>query len=549
MIYKFKPFTLRRQTVLNILFLLIIASAITYLFYFSFPENLRIGYNADKQFSFPKKTIIFCINVLFLFVLFIKLSKWRLLPRFIFLFLLFLPSGMLCFLALRYNAAFTRDFAFDILMTPWQEAFAFISVYFLISCALFLLFFLILTAAIGKFKIHVLDIKSKKIKCSMNILLLLVFIFGFKVYAYPQYTYYMAGVFFHRAYTNTLYFVKNYELIKKNNEPFVLSKPLPQNSTFFFHIGESVRADHVPMNGYKRNTTPVMFREFKKGNLFCFSRAISFWPQTSDSFVAMSTTASISEPVIKDSGFLPYLKRTGIKSSAVFSGGAHKVLAIKLLTFSLEEQHFTNKRAHTALPQIEQLINSQGNNFIMYQGEGSHEPYETYDKELFSVYMPVNFTNNADETTINAYDNTIVCLDDFVKHIIDMLKDKNAVYLYASDHGEALGEDGKWNRQAFLYKTHDVVRNILFFIWVSDKFKMENAAKFAALRRAGKFPCISHDYVYHTILGFYNIKNKFYNEKLDLFSEKSEPFTDNLPSSVPAGLRKFKFEQIQQSNQ
>jgi arylsulfatase A-like enzyme len=50
---------------------------------------------------------------------------------------------------------------------------------------------------------------------------------------------------------------------------------------------------------------------------------------------------------------------------------------------------------------------------------------------------------------INAYDNSIVYTDWFLTQLIDRLKHRNALLVYASDHGEYLGEK---NRYGHLYK-------------------------------------------------------------------------------------------------
>lgn len=50
------------------------------------------------------------------------------------------------------------------------------------------------------------------------------------------------------------------------------------------------------------------------------------------------------------------------------------------------------------------------------------------------------------EETVNAYDNSIVDLDASIHRMIALLKNRPAIYFYCSDHGVALGEEGKCSR-------------------------------------------------------------------------------------------------------
>ena len=48
------------------------------------------------------------------------------------------------------------------------------------------------------------------------------------------------------------------------------------------------------------------------------------------------------------------------------------------------------------------------------------------------------------QNVINAYDNTIVKTDDFLAKLYAQLKDYDAIVVYVSDHGQLLGEHGRF---------------------------------------------------------------------------------------------------------
>ena len=59
--------------------------------------------------------------------------------------------------------------------------------------------------------------------------------------------------------------------------------------------------------------------------------------------------------------------------------------------------------------------------------------------------------------------------DWFMKQVIDMLRDRKAVVIYQSDHGESLGENGKYLHGEETEELHWPAA----FIWYSDKYKQQ----------------------------------------------------------------------------
>ena len=74
---------------------------------------------------------------------------------------------------------------------------------------------------------------------------------------------------------------------------------------------------------------------------------------------------------------------------------------------------------------------------------------------------------------INAYDNTILYTDYFLSRAIDELKelkDTPVLFIYASDHGESLGEYGLYLHGTPYAIAPDVQKDIPFIIWESKSF-------------------------------------------------------------------------------
>jgi len=535
------------QISIRISFFFILSALMIYLFYFSIPRELRM-LNELRTIRTPAETPMQYLYILSSFlavtIMFVWVSARSFWFRFLFIVFLFAPSAMIWYIAFKYNQCFSDIFALTVIATTRNDAFGFINLQLFLFWGIFIAFFLGLALLLPRFKINFKNFSKRKIILA-NILFFIIFIASVKVNVYPLRSYYIAIRKLYMAKIDLLEFIPRMRILEKTEEPYFLEKPLPKDSLLLFHIGESARGDHASINGYERNTMPKMLVEQKKGNLFSFKNAISFATLTRTSVVGMLTPSSIKDPVIRSSSFIPFLQRNGIKLSSFFSSVDPYTTTTRLdatmnVYAATISDHYTSlDLAHSLLPTIKTFFNSHKdseNRFILYQGEGSHIPYKTYDKEKFSVFTPVNFKANADYTTTNAYDNTIVCLDDFVYEIINMAHDKNFVYIYSSDHGDLVGDGGYWGRGSSIEDVslyNKCMRNILFFIWVSDKFKQEEPTKFNSLKNnAARLNVISHDHLYHTVLGFYGIKNNHYDRNLDLFSPHAKPFAGPMPEKT-----------------
>jgi len=90
-------------------------------------------------------------------------------------------------------------------------------------------------------------------------------------------------------------------------------------------------------------------------------------------------------------------------------------------------------------------INLDDKNFIVLQQRGSHSPYRGYPEEYnkFKVH----------------YDNTVLYTDALLTKIYNYLKissKKETYFIYVSDHGELLGEKGKFGHGWFEPEIYEI---------------------------------------------------------------------------------------------
>ncbi len=330
------------------------------------------------------------------------------------------------------------------------------------------------------------------------------------------------------------------------------------------HVGESVRSDHLGLNGWVNNTTP---RLAARGELINFSKCISSAPSTCPAFVTILTDGSgnIQEEEVvgtlptvgnvtdffvthgfKSAAFLHKSNVPDIKDVSMAARSSDSTFAyiFNKLFVKVPERYYIKDKSMEQSHQIVRYCadNKNKNLFVFVNNMGSHGPFADYNTRK-PAFTPtnhdafyVNAQSNA-EAVINAYDNTIAYQDEFIGNILDSLKGRPFVYIYISDHGEFLGEEGVWSRAAlpsesYYYTSPACVVPML--IAYSPEFATLNPHINSALKqlRNNSEKTIAHGHFFHTLLGLFGIKTKHYLEEWDLCSERVKSYTGPRPAGL-----------------
>ena len=520
-----------------------IALNVIWLFYFSPPDETHPEFALNKFARWIKLAI--CVGwVTLLFAWLAHLRTW---VSGILLCLIFFMSAFFAFVGFKFKLGYSYGLMADIAQTHWQEAVGFISVPAVLAVIGFVAAMFALAFLLRKIRP---TFPSRKIIVWGVPVILVVLVFLPKI---------SGGVFpSYRILTpirDVKLFVENdvvilQELSKIESQETETTRVPDSEKTaplVFLHIGESVRADHASFNGYARNTMPRMQKEFENGNLISFPKCVSFDKHTRNCVLGIFTPATVLDTTIRHGGFVSVLNRNKIKSCGFFSrmrspnGKDKNDTPLMKMTKNLNEKIYSEKQSDTLLlPVRERLCIADDENFFFYYGEGAHTPATFFNREKYDIFKPsAKFASDSDERRVNAYDNCIVAVDDFCGNAIDALRDKNAVYIYISDHGEMLGEDGFWVRPEECFRRKET-RHVLFFIWCSEKFKQENPEKYRALvENSKRLGIVSHDFIYHTVLSFYGIRTPYYDARCDLLSPDAVPFPQELPDNEEFGPLRF----------
>ncbi len=274
-------------------------------------------------------------------------------------------------------------------------------------------------------------------------------------------------------------------------------------------IGESLRADHLPMNGYDRNTMPYLSRE---GNLVVLSRVYSIPVFTHESVPYLVTRADRDNPAAgySEQSFLTLAAQAGFKTAWLsnqdevdtYTYFMHEADTLVKNQPGVNLYNFSQKKLDGDLlgPLAEVLSDPATDKKIAVMHTiGSHWWYNLHFPDSMAVFTPLAqskvISENGRQRMVNSYDNTIVYTDWFMKQVIDMLRDRKAVVIYQSDHGESLGENGKYLHGEETEELHWPAA----FIWYSDKYKATYGDKIAGLE-SRRDSLHFTDYVFHTVL-------------------------------------------------
>lgn len=299
-------------------------------------------------------------------------------------------------------------------------------------------------------------------------------------------------------------------------------------------VGETARAENFELGGYARHTTPEL----------AATDGLVYFPETT----SCGTSTAISVPCIfshqsrKDfdvdeasrfANLLDVLQSAGINVEWLDNNAGCKGVCARVHTIHYhpkvdprlcrESYCYDEVMLNDLAGTLESLTSDTV--IVMHQ-IGSHGPAyaERYPPE-FEKFRPACYSNQLQNCTpqevVNAYDNTIAYTDHVLAKTIETLrrasKRVDAMLMYASDHGESLGEQGLYLHglpYAFAPKAQT---HVPMLMWLSPQYAVRGGVSMDCLE-ANAAETRSHDNLYHTILGAAEVRNMSYDPQLDILA-------------------------------
>ena len=310
----------------------------------------------------------------------------------------------------------------------------------------------------------------------------------------------------------------------------------PRPTVTVIVVGETARAKNFSLNGYARDTNPRLKRE---AGLINFAKVQSCGTATAVSvpcvFSALGRERYDDAKARHQEGLLDVLSHAGFEvlwrdNNSGCKGVCDRVAFTDLSVPHAGSRHCAGDECHdeVLLEGLPELVRRAAKDtVIVLHQKGSHGPaYARRYPAGFGRFGPVCETSEFDsctrESIAAAYDNTILYTDSFLAQTIDLLRaaaqegSADTAMLYFSDHGESLGEGNMYLHGAPWMFAPEEQTHVPMMLWMSDAFSRRFRIDRACLEARRGQP-LSHDNVFHSVLGMLDIDTAVRNPKLDLF--------------------------------
>jgi len=307
-------------------------------------------------------------------------------------------------------------------------------------------------------------------------------------------------------------------------------------------IGETARADRFGLNGYGRPTTPVLMDWQRERGLVNFPAVGACGTSTEVSLPC------IFSPLTREQGgddrprhenLLDVLQRAGLAVLWLDNQSGCKGVCDRVphaSTRTLDDPRWCaggecHDEAMLAglderLAALEPDRRARGVVLVLHQ-MGSHGPaYARRTPPDFKPFGPgcrsQTLTDCSADGLRDAYDNTIAYTDRFLGRTLDWLAARQPGFdtglLYVSDHGESLGENGLYLHGMPYALAPRQQTHVPMVMWLSAGLQRRLGASPSCLR-ARAMQVLSHDHVFHSVLGLLDVETTAHDPALDLLSD------------------------------
>ncbi|WP_420474761.1 phosphoethanolamine transferase [Noviherbaspirillum sp. ST9] len=289
-------------------------------------------------------------------------------------------------------------------------------------------------------------------------------------------------------------------------------------------VGESARFDRWSLNGYKRETNPLLQKEANLVSLSNVVTAVSATRLSVPVLVSRKPARLSLQAGFAEKSFLTAFKEAGFKTwwlsnqmtfgqfdtpVSVFAKEADVAQFLNLGGFSAQSS-FDN----VLLPPLQAAMQDPSpKKLIVLHTLGNHWNYshrhpKEYDKwqpSLFGVASPAYSDRAIKEQLNNSYDNSILYTDWFLSEVIRTLKSSPQIGLmmYVSDHGQTL-YDGSCG-YAFHGHNTQFEFHVPALVWYSELYRATHPAKVNQLLR-NKRAKLATENVFHSLVDMADIR-------------------------------------------
>lgn len=317
-----------------------------------------------------------------------------------------------------------------------------------------------------------------------------------------------------------------------------------------FVMGESYIRSHSELYGYRHHTTPRQMQEKEKGNLTVWSYISSVAKSTDITISNVFNLNNYTEgeawqssaffpAIFKKAGWPVYMYNNNTTGNNIANFVAHGIFSSD---FIRTECFGTAVGSEEARYDCEMVSDAQAadhggdspRRLVLFHLQGQHVAFARCvppGREKFTAsdygYRAEPWMTDTKRQMIADYDNATLANDSVMGMIYDHWRDRCAVVVYVSDHGEEVYDYrdsmGRINRNG--NSLEDYIESYFMVpvtVWMSDRFMALYPEKAEAIREA----CTrsgSTDDTGHFLLGLAGIDTPYYRPERDIASAAYRP--------------------------
>jgi lipid A ethanolaminephosphotransferase len=308
-------------------------------------------------------------------------------------------------------------------------------------------------------------------------------------------------------------------------------------------VGETARAANFSLGAYGRQTNPQLEKLRGAGGLTYFTEVRSCGTNTQASVPCMFSHLGKQA---YEAGRQPYenlldvFQRAGLAVLWLDNQSGCKGLCARVdqvITRTLEDPALCSggecfdeimlKDLDQRIATLDPARRARGVVVVMHQ-MGSHGPaYYRRSPPAFKKFMPECASNVLQdcprEQLVNAYDNTILYTDHLLASTVQWLersgreKPVDTALVYVSDHGESLGENNLYLHGLPYALAPQFQIHVPMLTWLSSGMQTRTGVRPECLQKQAAAP-LTHDNLFHSMLGLLDINTALYQPGLDVFS-------------------------------
>lgn len=305
-------------------------------------------------------------------------------------------------------------------------------------------------------------------------------------------------------------------------------------------IGESYNRHHSQLYGYSLPTTPCQTALYQTGRLVPFTDVISSWNMTCESFEDIFSLYAVgSNENWYDYPFLTTMFRQAgyevfflsnqfvMNPSESFSAFIEDIFINDKEISELQFSH-RNENIHPydmgLLDDYQKMKKpSSAHNLWIFHTMGLHakfsERYPSEWKKFTSADYHRPDLNEEMLEELADYDNAILYNDYFLNAVINAFKDKEAVIVFLSDHGERVFDNSTEFGRNLTWNVNDIKQQfeIPFWFYFTEAYR-EKHPEVVETVISVKNKRYMTDIISHTLIHLAGIQSKYYRPEYDILN-------------------------------